>query len=312
MLRDWLLKDDDKNKVGRPKLATQKLINKSRIMVGLALLVACILFFSFLCIIKKENPLAIVYSNTLEKVIGPINKKDSFKVKEYYNKNNDYVMSVHVPSSIRKYNASYKYTTYYLEKNKWKKDDEKVIDAYDDDFKIIFKTRMNKNITRKVKLELVGYEKEVKDYSPYNWKFINDEKTYAYKIFTTKGYYSPVLNTEIKEHSKDKVYVVTNKDNPRNLIIKMPSDLTYSYKASYTDNKGTITDLDKKDNVTAFSVISVPDIERFTNVKIKIWIDGYDSDMLKDIKLSNWEIKTDSYGNSYITNTYLVKPKTAY
>ena len=31
-MRDWLLKDDTKYKVGRPKLATQKLIFKSKIM----------------------------------------------------------------------------------------------------------------------------------------------------------------------------------------------------------------------------------------------------------------------------------------
>lgn len=312
MLRDWLLKDDEKNKVGRPKLATQKLINKSRIMVGISLLVACILFFSFLCIIKNENPLAIVYSKTLEKVMGPINKKDSFIVKEYYNNNSDFVMSFHVPSSVRKYDTSYKYTTYYLEKNKWKKHSEKTYDTYADDFKIIFKTKKNKNITWKVKLELVNCDKKVNDYSPYSWKFVNNEKAYTYKVFTTKGYYSPVSKSETKEQDKDKVYVYTNKDNPRNIIINMPSDLTYSYKVTYTDNKGTITDLDNNDNVVNSSIITVPNVERTTNVKIKIWIDGYDSDMLKDIKLSNWEIKTDSYGNSYITNTYLVKPKTAY
>ena len=89
-MRDWLLKDDTKNKVGRPKLATEKLIFKSKIMIVVSLLLAALLFFSFICDVKNENPVEVIYYDTLVKFFGPIENKNG-SVKEKYDENHDYV-----------------------------------------------------------------------------------------------------------------------------------------------------------------------------------------------------------------------------
>lgn len=316
-MRDWLLKDDTKNKVGRPKLATEKLIFKSKIMIVVSLLLAALLFFSFICDVKNENPVEVIYYDTLVKFFGPIENKNGFSVKEKYDENHDYVMTFKIPSSIRKYNASYKYTTYYLKNNEWVKNSEEVIDTYEDDFKINFTSKRNENVTWKVKLGFVNLTSKTGDFSPGNWKFVqtkNEYSSYTYKEFTVKGYYSPINNSEYKEalKSKNKVYLTTDKKNPRKFTINMTGNENYSYKVKYTDAKGMQNDLEKKENLSGNTSFNIPNVDRTTKIEVRIWIDGYDKEALNDVKLFNWNVKTDSYGNNYMVNTYLVKPAAAY
>ena len=315
MFKNWLL-EEEKAKVGRPKLANDELMKKSKLMLAFSLFVVLILSFFFGCLVKDVEPSKALYNLTLGKIIN-IKNKNGFNVKGYYNKNNDYVMLFKLPSKIKNYSADYEYTTYYLKNNKWIEVETKKYDNDIKSFKIMFESKKNRNVTWKVKFRLVNSNKVMDDFAPYDWEFVKSDKvenTYAYKIFTVKGYYSPVTFSEIKEANKNKdkkVYVSTDKQTPRKLNVILPKDNTYTVAAKYTDSSNNETALKTYENISDSISYEIPESSKVSIVTIKIWVDGLDSSMLKDIKLSNWLIKSKG-DNSYITSTYLIKPSSAY
>lgn len=147
---------------------------------------------------------------------------------------------------------------------------------------------------------------------PYGWGFVdatNNEDKYTYKIFTVKGYYSPVELSEIKEvnNSKNKVTLSTKKNKPRSFILNLPDNNNFDVIVKYTDvnSKKVILANDKK--VSGTKVYNIPNLNRSTLVTFKIY-----SNNIKKLKLSNWKTNTDSNDNTYITNTYILKPEKAY
>ena len=236
-MREWLLKEEEKNKVGRPRLADNDAISTAKKLVYLGFIMVIILSFSFICVLKGESPQKILYNMTLEKVFGALENKDGFIVSNYYDKNYDYIIDVKVPLSVRKYQGNYKYTLYKSEKNSWIKKEEKVIDKSKKEFTIKVSSIRNKNVTWKVKLELVNASKVDKSFAPSNWSFVDskDSKKYAYNIFTVKGYYSPVDNRDINIKDSSKISITTPKNNPRKFIVDL-KDNNGTIDAYYTDN----------------------------------------------------------------------------
>ena len=313
---DWLLKEEEKNKVGRPKLADDKLMKRSRILFISSITVVIVLSFFLGCYLKGVSPSKQLYKITIGKIIGPIDNKNGFIINSYYNSDYDYVMNVKMSNKLKNYSASYKYTTYYLKGKKWIKYKSKTYDNSTNNIKILFESKKKENKTWKVKLQLVNPSKIVKDFAPYDWVMHNAntvENTYTYNIFTVKGYYSPVSLSEIKEVAKnkdDKVFVYTTKNNPRMLNISAPVD--FRVKAKYTDSNNMENVLKAKESINQASFYKIPNINRVTKVTIYIWIDEYNENELKRVKLSNWKLKQDKNKNYYITNSYLVVPEKVY
>lgn len=300
-MKEWLL-SEEKNKVGRPKLADDSIINKARISICVSLLVCAILCISFIGIVKGESPAKMLYSVSFEKILGKIENSNGFSVKNYYIKN-DYVMNITPSRKVQSYQANYKYTLYKLVKNNWIEKKSDVIKKDKKNFKIKIKSSKNKNITWKIKLQVINGSKVNKSYAPAGWQFMNsDEKTskYAYNVFTVKGYYSPVPNSETDKISTNKINVVTKKNNPRVFILTTP--INVDVKTSYTDGNKVIKL--KKQTVNEETKIYIPNLARATNVTFKIYANN-----IKEYKNDNWSISEDG---KYIKNTYLLKPESAY
>jgi len=209
------------------------------------------------------------------------------------------------------YSGSYKYTLYELDGKSWKEKDAKSIDEGTKSFKIKVPSLKNENKTWKVKLQIVNASKIDKSYAPGTWSFVDAENNidkYTYKVFTVKGYYSPISLSEEKEagKNKNKISVMTEKENPRELILNFPEGV-YDVKISYTDSssKNVILANDKDVSVTKKYVI--PNGNRASKVTIKVY-----GNNVENLKLSNWKEETDKAGKTYITNTYILKPERAY
>lgn len=310
-MKDWLLKEE-KNKVGRPKLADENVLKKAKMSIFFSILLCVFLSFYFYCNIKGEQPLKFAYHLTLEKVFGAIENKDGFIVSYKYDNDYNYVMEFNVPSSVSNYSGSYKYTLYEMDKNTWKEKETKEFDRNTKSFKINVKSLKNQNKTWKIKLQIVNASSIKKSYAPAGWSFVDSDKNsdmYTYKVFTVKGYYSPVSLNELKEakKSKDKISVDTKKNDPRCFVINLPANETYDIKIKYTDlnNKSIILSDDKV--VTGTKTYKVPNLDRTSLVTIDVY-----NSKISSLKLSNWKEKTDKGGNTYITNTYVLKPEAAY
>lgn len=309
-MKEWLLKDE-KAKVGRPKLASDEVLKKAKITLALSFMICVVFMFSFFSNIKNENPFKFAYHLTFEKLFGALENKDGFIVKESYDKNYNYVMNVKVPASVDRYSGSYKYTLYEMNGNSWKEKEIKEFDKGTKSFKVTIDSLKNQNKTWKIKLQIINGAKITKSYAPSRWNFTNAEKNsdmYASKVFTVKGYYSPVTIEEIKEakKSKNKVTITTEKANPRNFILDLP-DGTYDVKVKYTDmnSKNVILADDKE--TSGIKEYNVPNVNKSTLVTFKIY-----SSKLDGLMLSNWTKETDKDGKIYITNTYVLKPERAY
>ena len=62
-MREWLLKEEEeKNKVGRPRLAREEALKKARISIIISVVLIFTLLISFLSIVKKESPLNVINS----------------------------------------------------------------------------------------------------------------------------------------------------------------------------------------------------------------------------------------------------------
>lgn len=315
ILREWLLKDE-KAKVGRPKLANEELIKKSYILIAICTIICVIMSGAFFCVIKNLTPYDFLYKLVGSKLNGIVTNKDGFITKEYYNKNHDYVMEFKVPDSVKKYSGSYKYTTYYLKNNKWIENDTKDVEKNKDEFKITFESLKNENRTWKVKLQIVNSSGTTKSFAPYSWSFVDSDKMkdkYAYKIFTVKGYYSPVGIDEVKElkKSKEKISVVTDRNDPREFILNVPNN-TYSVKVSYVDKSNKNTEVLNKKDISGKISFNIPNFDYSVKVIVKVFPNNVGIKDAKRFSLSNWTISENKDKRVYITNTYILKPELSY
>lgn len=309
---EWLLKEEEKAKVGRPKLADSFVLKKAKISIAISFLMCAIMAFIFVCDIKNLKPLDVLYSNTFQRLTASSNNSSGFIVKEKYDSKNDYIIELTPSKNIKKYNGTYKYVLYELSKNKWKKVDEKIIDKKDSKIKIKIKSRKNTNVTYKVNVYILNALKIEKSFAPFSWNFADSKKTdekYAYKVFTVKGYYSPISIEEIKEANKsknNKIIVETSQKNPRLFTIKVPN-IIYDLKIDYKDENGKIISFVNKKNISESTSYLIPDVNKLTNVTIKIWTSD-----VNQYKLSNWKLEKDKNNKEYITNSYNLKPYSNY
>ena len=309
-LKEWLLKEE-KKKVGRPKLADENVLKKARISIVLSLIFCFALTFTFISNIKGTSPFNLAYHLTLEKLFGAIENKNGFVVKTSYDDNDNYVMEFTIPQSVDKYSGSYKYTLYEMDKNSWKEKETKEIEKGEDYFKVVINSLKNQNKTWKIKLQIKNASKITKSYAPAGWTFVNakeNENMYAYNIFTVKGYYSPITLGEIKESKKmkNKITVETKKEDPRSFILNLLDD-DLDVKVSYTDVNSKKINLDADIMVDGAKTYTIPNLNRSTIVTFKVY-----GSNVSDLKLSNWKEEVDKNENSYITNTYILKPENAY
>lgn len=305
-MREWLLQDE-KSKVGRPKLATENLINKSKKLLVIAILSCFILSFCFISDINGKDPLNYAYSLTLSKFFGQIENPNGYKVTTKYSKDKNYIMDINVPTNIKKLNGKLVYTTYYLKNNEWIEHEKKEIK--NDNYRIIFKSKKNKNMTWKIKLQLIDSLNYKNTYEPSTWSFYKAKtknESYAYKIFTVKGYYSPISLLELKSAKKKDIFITTPKLNPRQFEVNIEK-YTYDIKISYIDNTGTKVKLAEKKDLTKKSVYEVPDLDKSTNVYFKLCINELSTKKLEKLVPDNWQVN-----NSCIKTNYILKPKAAY
>ncbi len=305
-MREWLLQDE-KAKVGRPKLATENLINKSKKMLVIAFLSCFVLSFFFVSEINGKEPIKYAYSLTFAKLFGQIENPNGYKVKTKYSKDKNYIMDITVPATVKKLEGKLIYTTYYLKNNEWIEFEKKEIK--NDNYRIIFKSKKNKNTTWKIKLQLVDSIKYKNTYEPSTWSFYKSDKkneSYAYKIFTVKGYYSPVPILELNDIKKKEIYISTPKSNPRKFTFNIDK-YKYDIKVTYIDSSGTKVKLVDKKDVLGNTSYEIPEMERATNVTFKICIDELSKDKLEKIVPSTWKVE-----KSCLEAKYILKPKAAY
>lgn len=304
-MKEWLLKEE-KNKVGRPRLADEKVLKKAKLLLAFSVLFTFFLCFSFFSVLNGSTPSEYAKELLSAKLQGVIEKKDAFLVNEYYNDNHNYVINFKITDVIYAYSGSYVITIYELENNDWKESQTKEFDAEERDFKVVVKSLKNENKTYKIKFQIKNASSITRSYAPYGWSFVNgdtNEDKYAYKTFTVKGYYSPVSLDEINEakESNNKITVTTTKKEPRCFIVSLPSG-EFKINVKYTDDSDKKILLESDSSLTGEKTYCVPNQNKSSNVTFKIYADN-----VKKLKLSNWQD-----GDGYITNTYLLKPQAAY
>ena len=306
-----------KNKVGRPKLADDDIIKKARISIICCLIIIVVMAFSFISIMYGTSPYKMFEKIAGQKLFGSLNNKNSFIVKEYYDDNQDYVININTKDGVNKYSGSYKYTLYELKNNSWIEKESKTYDNKTTSFNIKVESLANENKTYKIKLQILNAALIKESFAPKSWTFSDSEKNEekaAYKVFTVKGYYSPINVKEIKEaaKSKNKITISTTKKDVRKFTLNVSSH-NYSVSVIYTDNDGRSIVLKKDDNLINETYYEVPNFNYSTYVTFKIWItDLNDVKSLKKLSLSNWKIKKDKNGKYYVYNTYFLKPEKAY
>ena len=279
-MREWLLKDE-KAKVGRPKLADTEIKRRAIILLLICLLACFILSFCFVCTIKQVKPVDYAIELSKSKLSGIIKNKEGFDISE-----------------------------------KYKELDSKEYDNKTKEFDIIVKQKRNKNVTYKVKIELINASKVTKSFAPNNWKFQESSDKnlgYAYNIFTVKSYYSPISSKEYKEikDNEEKINIITDELNPRNFVINS-SKIKYDYSITYTDQYDKKVSVKKIENVIGKSNYVVPNINKISIVTIKIWPKEIDYKDIEKYKLSNYELKKDSNGSYYYKVSYNLKPEANY
>lgn len=315
-MKDWLLKDDKKNKVGRPKLADDNVVKKAKYMIVFSLFICFILSYLFICDIKEVDPLSQAYSLTLSKLFGSIKNKDGFIVEEGYDKDNDYIIKIKPSSLVDSYSGSYKYVLYKLNGSNWKEIESKEYPKKTDVFKIKVKSLKNQNQTYKISLYILNGAKINKSFAPFNWQFSDSSKQnekHTYKIFTVKGYYSPVKLDEEKEinSKKEVISVTTAKKEPRFFKLSVPN-FNYRVLVKYTDETGKEITLSDDINCTNNKSYKVPNVNKLSTITFKVWPNDISKDELEKIKLSSWSVKKDSQGKYYVQGIYTLKPENNY
>lgn len=313
-MKEWLLKEDKKNKVGRPRLADSIVLKKAVCLLVFSFALSFILIFGFICEIKNVNPISYAYSLTLEKLVGNIKENKNFLVTESYLQNGDFVMKFKPQEKVLQYQGKYKYVLYKLSDSKFKKVKEETFDIDTKEFSVKVKRNVNKNETYKINLYVLNASKITDSYAPKGFSFSKSKsqnEMYSYKIFTVKGKYSPINNEELKENKGNKISVTTDYQDPRKFIVKVPN-YNYNILVKYTDESSKDVILADYKNLNGISSYVVPCINKISNVTIKIWPNTSSKDEIENIKLSSWNLKQDKNNNYYISNTYLLKPEKAY
>lgn len=310
-MKDWLLKEEIKNKVGRPRLATDKVVKKAIISIVFCVLICFVMISCFVCSIKNVSFIDYAYNLTLKKLPANLVKSNTFSVNSYYDDNNNYVMNLKPSNKVKSYSGKYRYVLYKLVGSDWKKQEEKTFEKNTKNISINVESLKNKNQTYKINLYIINAAKINDNFAPFSWTFVDSKdqnKKFASTIFTVKGYYSPISINEIKEskNKTDKITVETSKNNPRLFTIKTPQ-LMYDLSITYTDENGKTILLAYDKNVNNSSSYLIPDVNKLTNVTIKILTDN-----VSKYKLSNWKLKKDKDGKEYITNSYNLKPYNNY
>lgn len=313
MFKEWLLKDE-RAKVGRPKLALDETLRKAKISILSSLIICFCMGFVFVSKCKGVSPVEFAYSLTVTKLNGSVVKSTTgFTVEEGYDKNNDYVMKLIPSEKVKSYQGGYKYVLYKLKGSKWEKKDEQTFKRDTKEIKLNVPSEKNKNSTYKINLYITNAAKIKKSFAPYSWNFVDSskqEEKYTYKVFTVKGYYSPISSAEIiesKKNSKTKAVVTTKKGAPREFIINVPN-VKYDVEVFYTDESGKKVSACKEKEKTGTAKCKIPNSNKLSNVSIKVWI----ASDIEKYKLSNWKLKTGKDKLKYITNTYLLKPEKTY
>ena len=315
-MKEWLLKEEPKNKVGRPKLANDKVVKKARVLIVISLVICFILSFGFISVLNNVNPFRYAYSLTFEKLFGSLQNQNGFLIKEGYDSQNNYVMEVKPSSQVNSYSGSYKYVLYKLSQSEWKEVKKEEFDVKTKSFKINIDSLKNKNQTFKIELYVLNAAKIDTSFAPYGWEFSdssNQNEKHAYKVFTVKGYYSPVSLNEINE-AKEKENVIkvsTNKNDPRVFNIAVPG-YEYDVIVKYTDETDKEITLKDDKGKTGESSYEIPNVNKTTKVTFMVWAKGINYEDLKKLSLSNWNIKKDKNGKYYVTFTYDLKPERAY
>ena len=111
-MREWLLKDYEKSKVGRPKLAREDVLRKAEISIILSFIVCAVMTFIFVCDIKGLKPLNVLYKTTIQRLTASSSNTTGFIVREKYNSSNDYIMELTPSNKIKSYEGKYKYILY--------------------------------------------------------------------------------------------------------------------------------------------------------------------------------------------------------
>ena len=308
-----MFKDEEKRKVGRPRLAEDDIIEKSKRMIFMSITVCLVLGYFFFSSLNGKSPIDTFYSLSFEKVFGQLNNKDGFLVSSYYDDNLDFVVVLKPSDTVKSYQGNYFYETYYLKDNKWIKKEEKEIYRNKDSFKIKFESKKNKNVAWKIKLQIKNGSQITKSFAPHSWVYVDSDKQeekYAYKVITVKGYYSPVSEKNSKDDNKLKIY--TNKNDERNFILDLVNT-KYSCTVSYNDASKKIIVLKDYKNILGKSNYKVPNLKVTTTVNFKVYVDNVNEKKeLEKYKPSTWKIKKDKNGNYYITNNYVLKPHQIY
>lgn len=315
-MKDWLLKTDTKNKVGRPRLADDKEVKKAVILIAFSLLLCFILGFSFVCQVKNVNPVEQAYSFTFSKLFGSLQNKNGFVVKENYDNENNYIMEIKPTAVVNSYSGSYKYVLYKLTGSSWKEIETEVYSYKTKSIKVKINSLENKNETYKICLYILNGSKIKKSFAPTKWQYSdssNQAEKHAYKVFTVKGYYSPVKTSETKEvnSKKEVINVSTDKINSRLFTLSVPS---YNYRilVKYTDEVGKEITLEDNKNATSQSVYKIPNVNKISTVTFMVWPYNISKKELEKIKLSNWNLETDTNGNYYVKGVYTLKPEKNY
>ena len=302
---EWLLKDE-KAKVGRPKLALDDTLKKARLLIIVSILASFVLFFCFISEAKGIPPYKYAYHLTFEKLFGSVKNYNGFNVSEYYDNNKNFVLKFKT-GELTDNNLEYKYIIYELKNNNWKKIYEKKVNKGVESFEINLKSKKNKNRTFKINMYVKGNGSVNSSFMPYGWektKSKNDKELISYKIVTVKGYYSPVSISEIND--KKEIHIDTPRNNPRKFILKLNG--TYKVLVKYTDETGKYVLLSNK-KATDKANYLIPRLNKVSNVVFKIY---GDKNILEKNMPDNWRLNTDKKGNTYITNTYVLKPDSTY
>ena len=124
-MKEIIKNKEEKNKVGRPRLADDTTVKKSIILVSVCIIVCFIFCFCFTCSLEGVTPSKYLSNLITSKLQGVIGNEDGFYVKESYDSNNDYIIEIKPSDTVKSYSGKYKYVLYELSGQKWKVFEEK-------------------------------------------------------------------------------------------------------------------------------------------------------------------------------------------
>ena len=85
-----MAKKEEKNPVGRPKLAREDVLKKAKASIYISIAICIMLSVCFFAEMKNEDPLKFTYHLTFEKLFGAIENKNGFIAKESYDKESNF------------------------------------------------------------------------------------------------------------------------------------------------------------------------------------------------------------------------------